>query len=67
MPIVVYLPAPFGPKSAKKSPCLISKSIPSNALCPLEYVLVKLFISNADESMIIYFPKGLYNKLLMTL
>ena len=35
MPIVVDLPAPFGPNKAKKSPCSTSRLIPLSALNPL--------------------------------
>ena len=35
MPIAVVLPAPFGPSSAKKSPCATSRSIPFSAWTPV--------------------------------
>jgi hypothetical protein len=34
MPMIVVLPAPFGPSSAKKSPCSTSRSMPLSAWMP---------------------------------
>jgi hypothetical protein len=36
MPMVVVLPAPFGPSSAKKSPSATSRSMPRSAITPFE-------------------------------
>src|SRR5688572_26540038 len=47
MPIVVVLPAPFGPSSAKKSPGATSRSMPRSAVTPFEYVLVSPRIESA--------------------
>jgi hypothetical protein len=40
IPMIVDLPAPFGPSSAKKSFSLTSRSMPLSAWKPLAYVLV---------------------------
>ena len=47
IPITVDLPAPFGPKNAKKSPFLIDRFMFSRALKPFRYILFNLTISTA--------------------
>src|SRR5512134_808278 len=54
MPIVVDLPAPLGPSSAKKSPSATSRSMPFKACTPLRYVLLswrsdRAFIDEVDQ------------------
>ena len=43
IPIIVDLPAPFGPNNAKKSPRSTLKSIPLRAITLLEYVFLRDF------------------------
>src|SRR5688572_33309008 len=40
-PISVVLPAPLGPRRAKKSPCSTSRSTPRRACTPFLYVLTR--------------------------
>ena len=47
IPIVVDLPAPLGPRSAKKSPFSTDKSIPFKAVTSLLYVFLRFLISRA--------------------
>src|SRR3989344_6238295 len=53
IPIIVVLPAPFGPRSAKKSPIGTLNEIPFSASVPDEYVLARLFISRAGVSFML--------------
>ena len=46
-PIVVDLPAPFGPNKAKKSPFSTSKSIPFNACNPPAYSFLRFEMERA--------------------
>src|SRR5436190_13733066 len=48
MPIVVVLPAPFGPSSAKKSPSRTVRSMPFSASTPLPYTLRRSLMTNAS-------------------
>src|ERR1700737_5018000 len=50
MPISVVLPAPLGPRSAKKSPCSTSRSTPFRAWTPFLYVLVR---SRTERALIL--------------
>src|SRR3989344_501097 len=53
IPIIVVFPAPFGPRSAKKSPAGTERETPFKASVPVAYVLNRSFIASADSAVLI--------------